>query len=152
MIQGDRIDGEQVNSGMPIHSADQLRPIFIGGAGRSGTTILFNMLRHHPQVAALSKELRILVDPGGALYLVSALSDEWSPYRADEAIGRFERLLREVGSTSRWKQLTSVCLRRMGIAPARYAQLGHGKEFGMSYYRQRCHKLVESLVRPVSAA
>ncbi|GAG26602.1 unnamed protein product, partial [marine sediment metagenome] len=49
----------------------------IGGTGRSGTSILKQVLASHPKVIALPTELRIIVDPGGALDLKRALTDRW---------------------------------------------------------------------------
>ena len=44
-----------------------LSPIFIGGTGRSGTTILKRVLLQHSAIVGFSGELRLLIDPGGAL-------------------------------------------------------------------------------------
>ena len=42
-------------------------------------------------------ELRVIVDPGGALDLITALCERWSPYNADVAIQRFRSLMMECG-------------------------------------------------------
>jgi hypothetical protein len=81
-----------------------VRPVFIGGTGRCGTTILRKALGQHPKIAALPGELRIIVDSDGALDLFSNLTSSWSPYRADHALWRFKDLLQQVksGDTSRY--------------------------------------------------
>lgn len=68
--------------------------IFIGGTGRSGTTILYNVLRCQEEIHALPHEMRFLIDPDGLIDLVDALTDSYSPVRAREAVYRFERLMR----------------------------------------------------------
>ncbi len=69
------------------------RPIFLGGTGRSGTTLLYEVLGRHRDVHAFPIEMRLLVDPDGALDLVDNLTESFSPVRAREALYRFERLL-----------------------------------------------------------
>ncbi len=41
------------------------KPVFIGGTGRSGTTIVARLLGAHPAYHAIPIEVRFLVDPGG---------------------------------------------------------------------------------------
>ena len=69
------------------------RPIFLGGTGRSGTTLLYEILGRHRSVHAFPIEMRLLVDPDGALDLVESLTSTFSPVRAREALYRFERLM-----------------------------------------------------------
>lgn len=68
--------------------------IFIGGTGRSGTGILYRALGCHPDVYSLPSEMRFLVDPDGLMRLVDALTKDYSPVQAKEALFRFERLMR----------------------------------------------------------
>lgn len=68
--------------------------IFVGGTGRSGTTILYDALGCHEAVYSFPKEMRFLVDPDGLMTLVDSLSVQYSPVRAREALYRFERLMR----------------------------------------------------------
>lgn len=72
-----------------------LKPIFIGGTGRSGTTILKKVLQKHSNIVAISNELRIIIDPDGILDLFSALTKRYSVNRADVAIHRFDRLIKK---------------------------------------------------------
>lgn len=86
-----------------MHTSTQ---IFIGGSGRSGTSILKKMIGRHSAILALPTEMRILTDPDGLLDLVDALSTRWSPYTADMAITRFDRLMRKHVFSSRLQQLS----------------------------------------------
>ncbi|MFW9973280.1 MAG: sulfotransferase [Candidatus Odinarchaeota archaeon] len=67
--------------------------IFVGGTGRSGTTILAKILGKHPDIYVFPKEIRFITDPDGVLSLKSALVDNWSFFQADFAIERFFKLL-----------------------------------------------------------
>ena len=58
-------------------------PVFVGGTGRSGTTIVARLLGSHPDYYMIPIEVRFLVDPGGLCDLVSGDSD----------FDRFERLI-----------------------------------------------------------
>ena len=68
-------------------------PFFIGGTGRCGTSQLTRVLGEHPQVHALEWESRFLVDPGGFEDLAHALTVAYTPYHADDALGRLAWLL-----------------------------------------------------------
>lgn len=120
-------------------------PLFIGGTGRSGTSIIKKVVASHPGVAAIPTELRILVDPGGALDLVDALSTNWSPYDGDVALHRFEDLVRAAESTNLVKKAWVRVANRLGISPPRYCDFGVGDHFGRDYYRRRMNELVSHL-------
>jgi hypothetical protein len=68
-------------------------PIFIGGVGRCGTTVLKNSIGAHPDVHTFKGELRWLSDPDGLGSLYNTLTKNWSPFVADLAIKRFRALL-----------------------------------------------------------
>jgi hypothetical protein len=70
-------------------------PFFVGGTGRSGTTRLTTVLGQHPSVYALPDETRFLIDPGGLEDLATALTVAYTPYHGDDALRRFDRLMRE---------------------------------------------------------
>jgi hypothetical protein len=69
--------------------------IFIGGTGRSGTTILYEALGCHKSIYSFPMEMRFLVDPDGLISLVDALTVRYSIVQSREAMFRFERLMRE---------------------------------------------------------
>jgi len=64
--------------------------IFVGGTGRSGTSIVKEILATHPNAASLPFEYRFIIDPDG---LVDFYTAAWSPYLADRKVKRLERLL-----------------------------------------------------------
>jgi hypothetical protein len=69
------------------------KPIFVGGVGRSGTTMLKDAFAANPDVHSFSGELRWLTDPDGLGPLCETLTHAWSPFVADLALKRFKALL-----------------------------------------------------------
>lgn len=122
-----------------------MNPIFVGGTGRSGTTILKRVFASHPAVASIPTELRVIIDPGGALDLKSALTSGWSPYAADAAINRFRRLMHDCASSNVLIKAEPKILRKLGITPRRYGMMDLGRNFGMRYYLQRLDQLIDEI-------
>lgn len=69
------------------------RRIFIGGTGRSGTTVLYDIFRDHPEIFALPQEMRLLTDGAGIIPMIEHLSTGFTQARSRDAIARFERLM-----------------------------------------------------------
>jgi sulfotransferase family protein len=127
-----------------------MKPIFIGGTGRSGTTVLKRIFACHSRIAALRDELRIIVDPGGALDLVMTLCERWSPHGADLAIHEFRRIVLDSARarTSLGITLQKVeknLFRKIGVSPRRYLGAGFSRFFGRNYLRKRLDRLTNEL-------
>ena len=98
-------------------------PLFIGGTGRSGTTVLGRTLSLHPEIFTIPFESRFIVDPYGLRDLIYALSDEWDQYHGHVAVKNFMELMHELyPSKSRylykiagWKLYT-----KFHISPPKY--------------------------------
>ncbi len=75
-----------------------LTPIFIGGTGRSGTTILSKVLGQHPECFALPIESRFITDPDGLISLYKSLYPDWSFFQSDKAFERFLKLMNHLKS------------------------------------------------------
>lgn len=69
--------------------------IFVAGTGRSGSTRMAWLLGLHPQVWAVPTEARFLIDPDGLEDLVHHLTDGYTFYHADQAVKRFDQLVRK---------------------------------------------------------
>lgn len=67
--------------------------IWIGGTGRSGTSLLYRLLGGHPVVHAFPTEMRFVIDTGGVFDLVRAVSDDFSSSRATAAWRSFRELM-----------------------------------------------------------
>ncbi|MDC8830483.1 sulfotransferase family protein [Alteromonas gilva] len=63
--------------------------IFIGGTGRSGTTILSQLLNTDKTVRRLLVELRFHVDPKGLFDLYRNLTVDWDMFRGHDAVKNF---------------------------------------------------------------
>lgn len=68
--------------------------IFVGGLGRSGTTLLAETIGRHPDVYAMEWETRFIVDNDGLGELVEALSTNWAgPTTGGEKLQAFRELM-----------------------------------------------------------
>jgi hypothetical protein len=74
--------------------AHDLTKIFIGGTGRSGTTILLHGLYRHPELYAVPIETKFLSEAGGLGNLVDALTGGYSISTACDGLERFDHLMR----------------------------------------------------------
>gem|GEM_PF-1216965 len=60
------------------HKYADLQPIFIGGTGRSGTTILSKFIGSHDKVVKIPMESRFIIDKGGLIDLFTSLTTNYS--------------------------------------------------------------------------
>lgn len=67
--------------------------IWVGGTGRSGTTLLYKLLRDHQEVFAFKDEMRFVVDSYGLKDLVDNLTYNFSTGRSKEAWLDFKELM-----------------------------------------------------------
>ena len=105
-------------------------PFFVGGTGRCGTSQLTRVLDEHPQVHALKWESRFLVDPGGFEDLARALTVAYTPYHADDALGRLAWLLN---------------VRLTGHSHEAFRGWGLAEELGIERYRAAVGRLWQQL-------
>ena len=70
-----------------------IQPIFVGGTGRSGTTILSKLLNQVESIYTIPQEIRFITDPDGILSLKHALVSDWSKFNSDFAMERFLKLM-----------------------------------------------------------
>lgn len=134
-----------------------MRRIFIGGTGRSGTTILKKVLTQHPDIAGIPVELRLHVVNGGLIDLAESLSFRWTRTGGNAALHQFRRLSEYFSTRGRanlpviwrlfrrfgWKhgrpanrQLVLRFLRRFNWMPA-HPQSRLDEHFGTEYFEAR---------------
>lgn len=63
--------------------------LFIGGTGRSGTTVLSKVIGSHNECTRLPYEFRFHVDPHGLMDLHSGLTKNWDVFRGSAAVFDF---------------------------------------------------------------
>ena len=128
---------------------NKLTPIFVGGTGRSGTSIFKRIMRENTRIATIPRELRLLIDPGGGLDLISSLSEQWSPAAGDAALTNFETLVKESGGKGSVKKFMSRIERSKAwpksLSPARYSDQRLGRYFGFDFYEHRLAQLISDL-------
>jgi hypothetical protein len=66
-----------------------LPTIFVAGTGRSGTTLLHDLIANHENVFALPEESKFIVEGDGPSSLIPALTDGYSVTSSDLALLRF---------------------------------------------------------------
>ncbi len=100
--------------------------IFIGGTGRSGTTVVRKILERHSQVVALPFESRFISDPDGIVDFYRVYTANWSPYLADRRIKRLEAFLLSLAKANNFhkflnKMIQVINKRSLIISPKAYA-------------------------------
>ncbi|TYB33258.1 MAG: sulfotransferase [Flexistipes sinusarabici] len=106
------------------------KQVFIGGTGRSGTSVLYNLLRSHKDIFAFNNEMRFLIDHNGLINLVDALTINYSISQSRDALFYFEELMK--------KHFTNKY-----TAP--YVGFEFQKFFGEEYYWKRLDKFLDDL-------
>ena len=87
------------------------RMIFVGGTGRSGTSIVKEILATHPDAASLPFEYRFIIDPDGLVDFYTSFTAAWSPYLADRRLKRLECLLHTLTRESWYHRILGRLLR-----------------------------------------
>lgn len=106
------------------------KQIFIGGTGRSGTTVLYNLLQSHKDIFAFENEMRFIIDYNGLINLIDALSSNYSVPQSRDALYYFEELMK--------KHFTNKY-----TAP--YIGFEFQKFFGEDYYWKRLDKFLDEV-------
>ncbi|NPA75592.1 MAG: sulfotransferase [Euryarchaeota archaeon] len=128
-----------------------MRPVFIGGTGRSGTTVLGRILSLHHDIFTIPFETRFIVDPYGLNDLFYSLTEGWDQYHGHEAVTRFSELmdelypsrLRYLYKIAAWKLLT-----RIHVAPPKYHITMDGKWKDEPYFDFRVQPFSAIISRP----
>lgn len=107
------------------------KQIFIGGTGRSGTTVLYRLLQSHKDIFAFESEMRFIIDYHGIINLIDALTNNYSPVQAREAFFHFEKLMKD--------HLTHK------YSPP-YIGFEFEKSFGKDFYQSRVDQFLNKLV------
>lgn len=100
-----------------------MKMLYVGGTGRSGTTVVKRCIAEDPCVASFSRELRWMCDPGGLVDLYQGLVEQWDPYRGTSAVALFEELYRSCWRKTEFGVFARFCLSRIGFSGPKYSQL-----------------------------
>ncbi|MCP5049792.1 MAG: sulfotransferase [bacterium] len=105
--------------------------LFIGGSGRCGTTLLQNVVGCHTHIAAIPMETRFIIDPGGLIQMADALTVNYSPFLAREALHRLQQLLTH-----------SLCTPHQRP----YLRYNFNAIYGKEFYRQTVEEFFRQIV------
>lgn len=125
-------------------------PVFIGGTGRSGTTIIKRALTSRSEFVGFRLEMRIIVDPDGVLDLIEALDDGWSPYKGDLAVKRFRKLIANTGSVNLFKRAVRRGMFGVNISPPSYIALGLEEDLPVNALSRAFEPVLEELLTGTS--
>jgi hypothetical protein len=119
----------------------ELPPLFVGGTGRSGTTIVAKVLGAHPAYHMIPFEIRFLTDPGGLIDLVEGrtgfLGFAW----------RLQHRWNVAGGRSRGKRLMSPERQRAALIELRR---GLGRDRGQAAVRF-VHRVLDPVAQEAGA-
>ena len=107
-----------------------IKRLFVGGSGRSGTTLMLEALGKHPQIYSLPMEMRFIIDPDGLINLVNIINRDFCPFQAREAIYRFHKLMTH-----------HLCRPRQRP----YLNFDFPRIFGKDFYYQRCQQFFQQI-------
>lgn len=121
------------------------RLCFIGGSGRSGTTVLRRIFSRHPKAAGIP-EFRITLDPGGLVDFYLTLGWHWSPWIFDKKIKELRKVLRSAGRTNPLAKYYRYGLRKTGLSFRGYKLESKYTDIGIERFCGDYPRLVDELI------
>lgn len=118
---------------------------FIGGSGRSGTTILREVLSNHPEASGML-EFRITVDPDGLVDFYTSLAQNWNPYLFDVKLNRLEKLLKSASKTPFLEKVYRYGLKKTGFNKLPFRLERKNSGVYISDFCPEYDKLVDGLI------
>ena len=113
--------------------------IFIGGVGRSGTSIVRELFSSNKMVATFPFEYRFIIDPDGIIDYLTTSTNSWSPYIADRRLKRLESFLLRLGKKNNFAYFFGWLIRSSDLLSKRIsADAYHGWELAdhfPNYYK-----------------
>lgn len=101
----------------------KMKMLFVGGTGRSGTTIVKRCIAEDLGVASFSRELRWMCDPDGLVDLYWSLVENWDPYRGSTSVKCFDDLYSSCFRKTELGVFARSMLSRAGVSGPKYSQL-----------------------------
>jgi hypothetical protein len=124
--------------------------VFVGGTGRSGTSIVKEILANHSGAASLPFEYRFIIDPDGLIDFYASYTAVWSPYIADRKLKNLECFLETLAHEPLHHRIIGRFLRRLNrdgkiLSPRKY----HGWELNqhLPNYAKHVQNLISKLVQ-----
>lgn len=89
-----------------------VKQVFIGGTGRSGTIVIYNLLQSNKDIFAFEKEMRFIIDSNGLINLIDALFTNYSVTNSRDTLYYFEELMKKKFT----KKFTAVVANNLSIS------------------------------------
>lgn len=125
--------------------------IFIGGTGRSGTTITANLLSRHSKLFKFGAEPRFITDPDGIIFLQRYMTQNWSFFSANKAIERFEILMNDISNPLKSflpiKGINRKILPKIKIAPTRYQWMDLSRYIEKKHINKTVERYINKLTQ-----
>lgn len=131
----------------------QYQPLFICGTGRSGTTLLSNILGRHSEIFAETSELHIFTNPKGLINLRDSLSKYWSIHSMNSIL-RFKEFMLSRRQSSPLKRklivnahrlLPNSLTRKIVSLLGGYNIANLGNIFGLEHFDETLNSFISSL-------
>ena len=114
-----------------LNNKSNMKVIFIGGTGSSGTRVIRDILLTHSSTYGINEEIRFICDPDGLLDLIDCYTNNWTPYNAEIALRRFIYIMKCCFGENILDKQRNI-LYRMGINPHKYSYLNLSKAINMN--------------------
>jgi hypothetical protein len=90
----------------------------------------------HKKIYRLEDESRFIIDPGGIIDLVPALSDDWSPYNGSNKIFGFQEIMNNLGKKETFlkKVERKILSDLFKTSPKKYIKVPLGQIVGDNYF------------------
>ena len=123
--------------------------VFIGGVGRSGTSVVREIFSKSDKVITFPFEYRFIIDPNGIVDFINSTESNWSPYFYEKKILYLKKFLKKIGRKNLFdhgigKIIRSNKIFKNNISSNAY----HGWELSKYFPNYFFHvdRLIESLV------
>lgn len=135
---------------MKDSSEHSIRTLFIGGTGRSGTTIFKRILQAHSDVAGIP-EYRITLDPGGLLDFYTTFKHDWTPFLYDQRLRLLKETLLKAAHSNPLAPYYRYAVKKSGLAFNRKAKLeAQYTTIGLQKYNPKYREQVDHLIEDLT--
>jgi hypothetical protein len=130
---------------MKVNKEMQTGLCFIGGSGRSGTTIFKRIFANHPKVTSIP-EFRISVDPDGLVDFYQSMLSHWTPYLFDNKLKNLRAVLLDAGKSHPLAKYYHYGVRKARLNKLPYKLESRYTTIGIRKFCPTYDQMVENLI------
>lgn len=123
--------------------------VFIGGVGRSGTSITRELLGTKDDALVFPFEYRFIIDPDGIVDFINSSCASWSPFIYDKNLRRLEKFLMNLSKPRKAKLLAGNLIRSSQLLK-RNITVSPYHNWNLSYYFKNYNEAVAILIKNLS--